>query len=498
MTPLAKILIVTLCAGLQAAIGFSFADDENPSEQAYLIEPQLILTEVGGGSDSSVSPDGKWLAFSSRASGNLDIWVANIETGERRQMTTDPGADNEARWHPDSTHLTFVTQRDGSQDVYTINLATGEETPIAVEPYNEDYPSFRKDGGGLCYTGGPRGYREVMIYDFATGKSRTLTRGYGYVGSTNYSPDGKNIVFHAYYDNSYASGKADLFVVPAAGGKPVNITRDRNTWDYKCNWSWDGDWITFSSKRGTPNFNLFVMHPDGTDVRRLTYVKGPVPLNSAGNLSMSNQNAMDQRWSNWTKDGRIGWHQINIQRGELAVLDVAAGKTTELFESDFVVRDLALSPDGNTLLFENDGDVVILGVESGASPRRLARGTSPRWSSDGAEIKFLSGWRKEVGVISSLNDSEPKISQSAPAQWPPAWPEITSNTASSGGAQQVTVREVNGRTMIGIAIASENSKHRIRDRTAWSADRKRLFFTRNVPASVSYFISKEPVIEEAS
>ncbi len=69
MASFVKMLNSSLCVVLLAAVGLCYADDDVPPDHPNLMEPHLILTEVGGGSDSSVSPDGKWLAFSSRASG---------------------------------------------------------------------------------------------------------------------------------------------------------------------------------------------------------------------------------------------------------------------------------------------------------------------------------------------------------------------------------------------------------------------------------------------
>ncbi len=456
---------------------------------------KLILTEVGGSADSAVSADGKWLAYSSRRSGNLDIWVANIETGERRQVTHHPGTDNEARWSPDSTKLCFVTMRNGSQDVYVVDLATGVETPVAAENFNEDYPSFSQDGSEICYTGGPRGYREVMVYNIATGKARTLTRGYGYVGSTSFSPDGSKIVFHTYFDNSYISGKADVFIVPSQGGEAVNVTKDRDIWDYKPSWSWDGNWITMSSKRGTPNFNIWIMHPDGTELKQITNVKGPVPLTASGEVSMSNQNPLDQRWSNWTRDGRIGWHQINTQQGMLNAVEVATGKISTLHQSEFAVYDLSMSPDGITLLYEMDGDIYMAEAKADAKPMRVASGVSPRWSRDGQSITFTSGWGSNVGVIKK-GQTEPTYIDVRPSHWEGG----AGDPLSPDGKSIALIADIGETKSLVIASEEQGTRTLVEGKTSltnpvWSADGKYLFFGESTPPSISYMITTEPIVK---
>src|SRR5262245_18912006 len=87
--------------GLTSCIG----GEERPANSSVPFKHKLILEELNGGTDSAVSPDGQWLAFSTRRSGNLDVWVANIDSGQVRQITSNPATDNEARWSPDGKKL---------------------------------------------------------------------------------------------------------------------------------------------------------------------------------------------------------------------------------------------------------------------------------------------------------------------------------------------------------------------------------------------------------
>lgn len=474
------------------AVGMSAAANDVP-ERGENLPHKVVLTEIGGGSDSAVSPDGDFIAFSSRRSGNLDVYTVEVATGAVRQITTNPHTDNEARWHPESTHLIFVTMRDGSQDIYTVDLATLEETPVATEEFNEDYPSYSKDGSMACFTGGPRGFREVQVHDFSTGETRTLTRGYGYVGSTNFSPDGEHIVFHAYYDNSYASGKSDVYVVPVKGGKPVNITKDREGWDYKPNWSFDGEWITFSRKQGTHNFNIWVMRPDGSDMRQVTWVEGPVPMRG-GEVSMSNSNVLDQRWSNWTRDGRIGWHQINVQSGELRGVNVTSGESEVFHTSEFAVNDVSLSPDRRQLLFESDAFIYVMDAKPGASPRQVATGLSPRWSADGRSIGYLAGWPRIPHRISVDGGEAVSFDQNMGAAWPP----VSNDPWAPDGSKMALVKEVDGASALVVVDQAGDEKILAKggvEKTApvWSADGKRIFYGENIPPSVTYCISTAPV-----
>ncbi|XWS15160.1 hypothetical protein CRYUN_Cryun35bG0070500 [Craigia yunnanensis] len=83
------------------------------------------------------------------------------------------------------------------------------------------------------------------------------------------SPDGKWIVFR-----SGRTGHKNLYIMDAIQGETGGIQRLTNgPWtDTMCNWSPDGDWIAFASDRDNPgsgSFELYLIHPNGTDLRRL-------------------------------------------------------------------------------------------------------------------------------------------------------------------------------------------------------------------------------------
>ena len=64
------------------------------------------------------SPDGREIAFRSRRSGNLDLWVMPAEGGPARQLTSDPEPNYHVWWSPDgrrspSPRTEAVTRRFG-------------------------------------------------------------------------------------------------------------------------------------------------------------------------------------------------------------------------------------------------------------------------------------------------------------------------------------------------------------------------------------------------
>src|SRR5262245_38933400 len=126
-----------------------------------------------------VSPDGKWIAFSSRRTGNYDVFVMPIDGGEPRQVTYHSAADIVSDWSSDSKRLLVTSNRD-------------------PQPYGNDVYEVDVDGG----------------------TPRRITRDGGREGV--YSPDGTKIVyargFNTLYQDAYeGTANHDLYVVEAAG-----------------------------------------------------------------------------------------------------------------------------------------------------------------------------------------------------------------------------------------------------------------------------------------
>jgi len=87
------------------------------------------LTAMDGTeTNPSVSPDGKWLAFSSNQYGNNDVYVMPLHGGEITQLTFHQAGDRVSSWNWDSKAINFTSGRHNSMTNFTISVHGG--TPI--------------------------------------------------------------------------------------------------------------------------------------------------------------------------------------------------------------------------------------------------------------------------------------------------------------------------------------------------------------------------------
>ena len=95
------------------------------------------LTAMQGEETSPhVSPDGKWLAFSSNQFGNNDVYVMPLAGGEIKQLTWHDANDQVDSWSWDSKSIYFTSNRYNSFSEYKVNIDGGTPTRLFGNYFN--------------------------------------------------------------------------------------------------------------------------------------------------------------------------------------------------------------------------------------------------------------------------------------------------------------------------------------------------------------------------
>lgn len=194
------------------------------------------LTKTPGyDAEATLSPDGRWIVFTSMRHGDLDLFIMDVRGKRVRQVTKELGYDGGAFFSPDGKKLVFRASRPKTEEAkkeYLDNLKKGLVAPTEMEIY-----TCNVDGSDL----------------------RQITN----LGKANwapfYHPSGKKIIFSS--NHKGARGFSfNLFMINEDGSGLEQITFDQ-VFDSFPMFSPDGTKIIFSSNRnnnGTRDTNLFV------------------------------------------------------------------------------------------------------------------------------------------------------------------------------------------------------------------------------------------------
>jgi serine/threonine protein kinase len=170
----------------------------------------------GACTSAAWSPDGKWMYFSSSASGAFHLWRQRFPGGPPEQITTGPSEQEGIAVTRDGHFLiTAVGQR---QRPLMLHMA-GRDKQITLEGYAYQ-PKFSPDGKYLIYRvlKGSQVYSDatqLWVADLNSGRSEQLAPGLSIFGSGMYdvSRDGSVVVFAARDRN----GKNGLWIAPVNG-----------------------------------------------------------------------------------------------------------------------------------------------------------------------------------------------------------------------------------------------------------------------------------------
>jgi len=223
------------------------------------------------------SSDGKWLAYTSYAGGNPDIYIKNLYEN-RGHLVSFKGLNISPAWVPGSFSLAATLSFENDQEIYLLT-GTGKIIKRLTSSWGIDVsPSFSPDGKKMAFVSKRAGTPQIYIQDLERGTAARLTFTGGYNTSPAWSPEGDKIAYVG-----ITNGEINIYIIGIDGTGLVQLTSKAGD-NEDPSWSPDASLITFSSTR-EGGAAIFVMTATGGDQRRLFSMKGAQtsPVWSFGN-----------------------------------------------------------------------------------------------------------------------------------------------------------------------------------------------------------------------
>jgi Tol biopolymer transport system component/tRNA A-37 threonylcarbamoyl transferase component Bud32 len=333
----------------------------------------LTNDAAGVVSDSPIfTPDGRGVLHRSNRGGASNLWWLPLDAKPPVQLTTGPGPDSSPSVARDGT-IAFLNSR-SRYSLLIHSLADGASTTLRTDSSRLWAPAFSPDGKDVAYSRDePDGSWHLWITPASGGAARQVTSGKVPEIYPRFTPDGSSIYFNTWgteplsmwrvaskggpatpasspntgsdaYGDVSPDGRSvvfirtenkvsHLYVAPTDGsGAPRRVLEAPGTVP---RWSPDGKWISFSPNRGFSS-GIFIVHPDGTGLRRLTENGG---------------------WAVWWPDGeQIGFQIVGADGNQqIQVFSLKTGETRTLPKPRFVGTNFPfdVSRDGKRLVTTN-------------------------------------------------------------------------------------------------------------------------------------------------
>lgn len=197
----------------------------------------LLTTHVAYDGYPRFSPDGRWVVFSSKRNGNLDLYLMPAEGGAARQLTWHSGNEIPGGWSRDGKRLLFAGKRDSanhqlfSVDVQTLRTECLMEdfAPVASPDISPDgrYVAYQRYGFPNWrprYTGSAAA--QIWLLDSQTGARRAVTQDQRQHLWPQFLPDGKHLLTVTVGEDTPNAGRLNEPLPPLQD----NARRTPNLW----------------------------------------------------------------------------------------------------------------------------------------------------------------------------------------------------------------------------------------------------------------------------
>ena len=197
-------------------------------------------------SDPQISPDGSHIIYvrnfmdimKDRRRSNL--WVIDEDANNHEPLTTGNENDSSPLWAPDGSRIAYISGVDGTTQLYVRWINTGKTAKITNLTSSPNGLSWSPDGRWLAFSMHVPESHPPFAQMPPKPDGAEWAEAAKVIRKFDYRADGTG-----YLEDGYSQ----LFVVPADGGSPRQLTSGAFNHDGRPSWTPDGETLIFSANR---------------------------------------------------------------------------------------------------------------------------------------------------------------------------------------------------------------------------------------------------------
>ena len=199
------------------------------------------LKRITAATDKLCWTPARRLIYSSRNSGNEDLWIMQPDGSEQRQLTVDSRTNATPAVTPDNRYVVFMSNRTGMFQVWRMNIDGSNQVQL-TDGAGKNFPVISPDGKWILYNSTDNW--DVWKTSIDGGESTPVTEYPTFFPSI--SPDGKMIACLG-----RSESKAALLILPFAGGQPLKTIdlAGPNFSGTRIEWTPDGQGLLYAIER---------------------------------------------------------------------------------------------------------------------------------------------------------------------------------------------------------------------------------------------------------
>jgi Tol biopolymer transport system component len=212
-------------------------------------------------------------------SSNDDIYSMDADGSNLRRLTRRPGPEFDPAWSPDGRRIVYRDSRRGinkNDEIYVMNSDGSHQTNVSRDPSDDWGPAWSPDGRWIAFSSTREGLPQIFVMRADGSDTHRLNEIEGEY--PEWSPDGSRIAFMSQEPGAHGNDPNYNVYVMHADGSGVTRLTDYPGEDGWVDWSPDGTKIVFTTSHDDqgqsgdigPYWDLYVMNSDGSAKTRIT------------------------------------------------------------------------------------------------------------------------------------------------------------------------------------------------------------------------------------